>query len=218
MTNLNISEELLILCISNDKGSITNSAKSVLPHGLAGAVLADLALTSKIQIKDDRLLLSGLIPTGEALSDEIMTALSNEKKPRKLKHWVDNLGHKHNIKSVVKRLVERHVIRIEQKRYLWVIPYELYPQQDASAKYWVKQHLRSIVLAGEKAESADIALLGLLRACRLLSLVFTHDEYKAAEKQVNELTEGEVFGEAIAKVLADNELVTVVGIMAGVMG
>jgi golgi phosphoprotein 3 len=217
MTILSISEELLILCISNDKGSISNSAKSVLPYGLAGAVLADLALISKIQIKDDRLFLSGLIPTGEALSDEIMSALYNEKKPRKLKHWVDNLGHKHNIKSVAKRLVERNVIRIEQKHYLWVIPYELYPQQDASAKYWVKQHLRSIVLAGEKAESADIALLSLLRACRLLSLVFTHDEYKAAEKQVNELTKGEVFGEAVAKVLADNELVTVVGVMAGVM-
>ncbi len=217
MTNLSISEELLILCISNDKGSITNSAKSVLPYGLAGAALADLTLISKIQIKDDRLLLSGLIPTGEALSDEIMTALSNEKKPRKLKHWVDNLGHKHNIKSVAKRLVERNVIRIEQKHYLWVIPYELYPQQDASAKYWIKQHLRSIVLAGEKAESADIALLGLLKACRLLSLVFTHDEFKAAEKQVSELTKGEVFGEAVSKVLTDNELVTVVSVIPGVI-
>ncbi|MFZ1043407.1 MAG: GPP34 family phosphoprotein [Anaerolineales bacterium] len=214
MTNLSISEELLILCISNDKGSITNSAKSVLRYGLTAALLADLALTSKIRLDDDRLFLSDLIPTGEALFDEMMTALSDEKKPRKLKHWVDNLGHKHNIKSIAKQLVKRNVICIEQKRYLWVIPYELYPQQDASAKYWVKQRLRSIVLAGEKAESADIVLLSLLKACRLLSLVFTRDEYKAAEKQVDELTKGEVFGEAVSKVLADNELVTVVGVMS----
>ena len=106
---------------------------------------------------------------------------------------------------MAERLAQRNVIAIEKKQYLWITPYEVYPQVDASAKYWVKQQLRGIVLAGQKAEAHDIALLSLLRACRLLRLVFTRDERKYAGKKVETLVTGEVFGEAVADFLAEIE-------------
>jgi hypothetical protein len=100
------------------------------------------------------------------------------------------------------------VIAIEKKRYAWISPYIVYPLVNASAKYWVKQGLRGIVLAGENAEANDIALLRLLKACRLLRLVFTQDERKVAGKKVDALTQGGVFSETFASLLAEIESAT----------
>ena len=83
-----------------------------------------------------------------------------------------------------------------------MIPYEAYPEQDASAKYWVKARLRGVVLGGEKPESHTVALLSLLRACRLLDLVFTRDERKAAGQKIDALISVDLFGEAVAETVA----------------
>jgi len=205
MPKLSIPDNLFILSIDDDRNAISASVKSILCFGLAGALLAELALANKIQLEGGRLALVDATPTGDALLDGILAMITAEKKPHKLSRWVDILGRKHTVKQVAESLAGRNVIRIEKKHILWIIPYEVYPQVDASAKYWVKQQLRGIVLAGNQAEAPDIALLSLLKACRLLRLVFTRDERKSAGKKVEALVEGEVFGEAVAKLLDEIE-------------
>jgi hypothetical protein len=205
MLDFNIPEKLFILSIDDEKGRVTASVRQVLHYGLAGGLLAELALANKVRLEEDRLILADSIPAGDRLIDEILAMIATEKRPRKLTHWIDILGRKQTVRRVAERLAKRNVIAIEEKRYLWIIPYEVYPQKDASAKYWVKQELRGIVLAGERAENEDIALLSLLKTCRLLRQVFTRDERKSATQKVDELVKGEVFGENVAKVLADIE-------------
>jgi Golgi phosphoprotein 3 len=205
MTNLNIPEKLFILSIDDERSSIVVSIEMNLRYGLAGAALAELALANKIHLADGRLALTDPTPIGDTLFDDILTMIAAEQKLRKLSHWINVFGRKQTVKQVAERLAEHKVIAIKKKRYLWIIPYEVYPQVDTSAKYWVKQHLRGIVLAGEQAEAADIALLSLLKACRLLRQVFTRDERKAAGKKVDAMVKGEIFGEAVAKLLAEIE-------------
>lgn len=205
MLNFNIPEKLFILSIDDEQGAITTSVKNTLYYGLAGAALAELALVGKFELQDNRLTVIDPTPVGNNWLDEILATITAERKPRKLSRWVDTIGGKQTIKRMAEQLAEQNVIRIEKKRYLWVIPYEVYPQVDASAKYWVKHQLRAIVLTGEKAETPDIALLSLLKATRLLRLVFTRDERKHAEKHLDVLIQGEVFGEAVAHLLEDIE-------------
>ena len=59
-----------------------------------------------------------------------------------------------------------------------------------------------------------MALLSLIDACRLLNLVFTKDERKAASKKVEDLVEGEPFGEAVAKTLEEIEMAAALVIMS----
>ena len=198
-----IPEELLILTIDDNGGVVPAPMKSMLRYGLAGAFLAELVQANKIQLAEDRLTVSGSAPSGDALFDDILALITADNKPRKLGRWIQAIGSKLTIKQVAIRLVERKVIVIDRKQYAWVKPYATFPQVEASAKYWVKQHLRGIVLAGEPANPADIVLLSLLKAARLLRFVFTRDERKFADKKVEALVEGEVFGEAVAKLLAE---------------
>ena len=203
--DLNIPEKLFILSIDDDQGVVSASVKTKLRYGLAGALLAELALAKKIQLEEDHLTLADPTPPGDVLLDDILVMVAAEKKLHKLSHWVRVIGNKQTIKRVAERLEERHIITIEKKRYSWITPYIFYPMEDASAKYWVKQHLRGIILAGEKGETSDVALLSLLKACQLLRLVFTHDERKSASKKVDVLVQGEIFGDAVEKLLSNIE-------------
>jgi golgi phosphoprotein 3 len=199
---LPIPEEMLMLAIDDNEGVVSASMKSMVRFGLAGAFLAELVMANKIQMAGDRLTMASTEPTGDSLCDDILAMITSDNKPRKLGRWIQAIGSKLTIKQVALRLVELKVIVIDNKQYAWVIPYPAFPQVQASAKYLLKQHLRGIILAGEPANPADIVLLSLLKGCDLLRLVFTQDERKSADKKVDALVQGEVFGEAVAKLLA----------------
>ena len=205
MLKFNLPEKLFILSIDDRTNQITSAAQGTLRLALAGGLLSELALAGKIQLEGKRLSIGNPEPTSDPLFDEVLANIAGEKKALKLKRWVEILNNKHIEKMIAERLAERHVIQVEKKHFLWVIPYEIYPEIDASAKYWIKQQLRGIVLAGMKSEPADIVLLSLLRACRLLGLVFTKDERKQASREVKILVKGEEFGKAVEEALADIE-------------
>jgi hypothetical protein len=200
-----LAEEFFLLSIDDARGKIITAVSDGLKIGLAGALLADLALHNKINLVNKRLAVIDPSPTGEALLDEALARLAADKKPRKTSAWVEKLADRKLPKKTAQRLVEKNVLQIVEKHYLWVIPYEVFPQVDASAKYWVKQHLRSAVLAGGETTPGIIAFLSLLKACRLLNLVFTRDEIKAATLKVDGLVKGEPFGAAVAEMIAEIE-------------
>ncbi len=200
-----LAEEFFLLSIDDAKGKVITAVSDGLQIGLAGALLADLALHGKISLANKRLTVIDPSPTGETLLDEALRRLAAEKKPRKASAWVEKLADKKLPKKTAQRLVEKNVLQIVEKRYLWVIPYEVFPQVDASAKYSVKQHLRSAVLANGETTPGIIAFLSLLKACRLLDLVFTRDELKAATQKVAALVEEEPYGAAVAETIAEIE-------------
>ena len=200
-----LAEEFFLLSIDDARGKIIAAVDDGLPLGLAGTLLADLALHGKINLADKRLEVIDPTPTGDSLLDETLARISAEKRPHKIKYYVEKLNNRKLVKQVARQLQEKNILRIEEKRYLWVIPFEVFPQVDASAKYWVKQHLRGAVLAGETATPGIVALLSLLKACRLLDLVFTRDERKAAERKVDELVNGEIIGRAVTETIEEVE-------------
>ena len=206
---LNLAEALFLLALDDDEGWIAALTLDTLRYGLAAALLADLALLGKIIVEDQRVSLLDPTPVGDELLDETLTRIAESNKPRKVKYWIGALGFRKLPKQVAQRLVARGVLREEDRRYLWVVPYAVSPQQDASAKYWIKQGLRAAGLTSAKPERRAVVLVSLIKGCRLLSLVFTRDERKAASKRVDELVKGEDFGAAVAQTLGDIEAATI---------
>lgn len=202
---LNLPEEFFLLSIDDNKGKIIAEVSDGLELGLAGALLAELALQDRIGLKDKRLVVTNPAPTGDGALDEALEAIGKEKRLRKISWWLSKLAGQGLSETISERLVKRNILKIEHKRYLWVIPYDVFPQLDASAKYWVKHHLRRAVLAGGEATPGIIALLSLLKASRLLDLVFTRDEKKVARRKVEALVASEPFGAALAETIEDIE-------------
>jgi hypothetical protein len=203
---LALYEELFLLTLNEHKsGSVTLSKSETLPYGLVGAALIDLILQGRVQLDEkSKVVLKDATPTGDSFLDNLLEKVtaSNEK-PKKLAYWIENLGlrgHKQQ-KELIAHLAEEGILSIEEKRYLWVIPYAEYSERDASAKYFIKTHLREVVLAGEKPDQRATALLSLANACGLLIHIFTVDELKLATIRVEDLVKDEVVGQAVIEAI-----------------
>jgi len=198
---LTLYEKLFLLPIDDAKGTTAKGIYGPLYFGLPGAILADLTLQGRLAIEDRYIVVANPAPTGDFLLDEILTKLIKNKKPHKASHWVRAIGSNDLPTQIANGLRDKNILRAEEKHYFGVIPYAAYTQYDASAKFWVKEQLRAVVLANRKPELEDVALLSLLKACSLLNLVFTKDERKAVAERVALLASGDIYGEAVADVL-----------------
>jgi hypothetical protein len=187
---LSLIEEVLLLSIHHEKGTFIGWTIDRMKHALVGAELAELALMGKVQASQNNRL--HLVDDGVVVDDllsDVIEIMKDSDKERKFGFWIDNLSQKQDKlrKQVVERLIEKGVVVQEEDHLQWVVPSPIAPESNASAKYWVNQRLRGIVLAQEAFETRDIVLLSLLRACNLLDLIFLKDERRLASHRVNEM-------------------------------
>jgi hypothetical protein len=199
---LNLPQILFLLAIDDDRGMVI--AAPSLRYGLKAAVLADLTLLEKIGLDEHKKL---RVLDGDLIGDEILDKelgkICASRYPRKISSWMYGLGQKKLRKQIADSLISNGILIPDGKAFQWVIPYAADPQREASAKYWIKTQLRDMLLAGAKPEPWMVTSLSVLRACRLLNLIFTKDERKAASKKVETLVRSGIFKEPIAQELED---------------
>lgn len=185
-----LTDELYMISIDEENGSVIQPISSKLAYGLAGAILADLVLSGKINIVGNhRVELVNAEPTGDKDLDDAIELIKESDQPRKVTYWVRQFGEspKRQRQRLVKRIVDRGVISEEDNRLTWIVPYQGHPEQNASAKFIVKSRLREKILTGIDIEINELALLCIIKACDMLNTVFTRDERKMARQQIYEL-------------------------------
>ena len=103
-----------------------------------------------------------------------------------IKHFSDEPKKLRN--RLVERLDANGVVKQDENRLTWIIPYAGTLEINASAKFTLKARIRKSILANENPETHDLVLHGLVKACSLLNSVFTKDERKLARQRLYELT------------------------------
>lgn len=200
---LTLAEELFLLSLHDKRSAARFSRLNALPYALAGAVLIELFLMGKLGLDKSRVILLDDGPCEDKLLNETLARIQASERPAKLTRWIETLGQKG--KKLRNRLalsmVDKGILRAEEKHFMWVIPYTAYPEQDASAKYWIKHRLRLIVLAGEPADARAVIMLHLAATCGLSNHLFTQDEIKAASKRVETLIRDEAVGEGVSETI-----------------
>ena len=215
---LTLSEELYLLALHEEKGRVPASLAMPLHYGLGGAILAELILQGRVGLDDERraVVVNNRMFGEDDLLNEGLERIQASGRHHKAPYWVRIFSDyiKKLEKRLAYRLVDRGVLRKENKRLLGVVPYESFPAQDASARYWIKQHLRSVTLGGEAPDAQTAALLSLARACDLLGQIFTRDELKMARRKIAGLAAADGIGEAERQVIEIVEAATAAAIRA----
>jgi hypothetical protein len=207
---LTIAEEIFLLALNDARGSIPNAIAIPLRFTLSGAVLIEFLISGKIVLNEHKkVVLLDEEPCGDAVLDEALELIKfSQSHPHRIPYWIKEINPKPKrfLKCLGEGLEQKGVLHQEEKRYLWVIPYIVFPQQDASAKYWVKQHLRGVVLAGEIADVHSMMVLSLVRAGNMLDFIFTRDEIKAARKRISKITQESLLGQELTEAIAEIEM------------
>ena len=214
---LNLAEELFLISINDEKGKVHSSAMPNLRYGLSGAVLADLTLQGKLSLDDKHhVIVLNLVLSGDEILDETLTRIGKSDRPRRSSFWISEISqHTKQFQSrLASGLVTMGILRKEGHRMMWIIPSVRYAQPDTATKYWIKHRLREAILTDATPEPSTIVLLSLLRACKMLDLVFTKDERKAARNRIEQIGRNEAFGQAVVETLDEIESAAVAAILA----
>lgn len=204
MMKLSLTEELLLLSLNDEKGTVVFAASTGLPFGLAGAVLMELAVREKIKVDGKKLVVIDSGNTGDAILDECLGLLRGALKPRTVQSWISKLGDRKSIRrGYLDRLVEKRILRREEHRVLWVFPATRFPTSNPLEELEVRRRLRNAALTATAPDLQTLLLVSLVQACDLFGELFPdRDERKKAKKRFAALAREEVFGKAVAEQIA----------------
>jgi hypothetical protein len=199
-----LAEDLLLLALDDDKGTVSWQRSDALPHGLGGALLMDLALLDRIYTRDKQVVLGDPSPIGDEVLDDALQTIRSSDKPRDAKHWVNKLGGQKGLREqLARRLVERGILREQEHTFLWVFHYQRFPTSDPDPEAELRGRLRDIVLTGAEPDARTLLLLSLVKACNLTDSLFSKDERKQAKRRLEELVNDEQLGKAVGGAIAD---------------
>jgi hypothetical protein len=202
---LTLYEELFLLAVDDEKGVVPPSAYKALSFGLAGAVLAELALQNRVRVSEKRRLeVTDASQFDDKFLDKVLGEIGSSDKARKISFWVEQLSTRPNKlrKRVKESLVAKGLIGDEDGQTEAASP-PANPQPVYPSKYEIKSSLRAIILNNGDGDLRRLALLSAARSSRLLQFIFTKDERRFARRCIREKMIREALGNPVAETIEE---------------
>ncbi len=173
--SLTLAEELLLLSLCDDDGAVASSGATSLPFGLGGAVVVDLYRAGRIALEDDRIVVVSTESTGHRVLDVALRNLALLRTVPDARYWLarPNALVAGLEQRLLDGLVDRGILRREERRLLWIVPYHQYPTHDRAPESDLRRRIRAVALGGAPPDERTAFLLCLIEACRLDGEVFS---------------------------------------------
>ncbi|MGN0062724.1 MAG: GPP34 family phosphoprotein [Nocardioides sp.] len=161
-----IAEDVFLLLTCDEDGR--TEASTYLDVLMGGALLVELAERGLVEIEDKRGFWHSPKVTGQdgpgpedpVLAEALTTVLAKQRTPEAL---VERLGR--GTRTVVAdRLVERGVLRREQRKVLGLFPYTRHPAADSSHEDAVRERLVGVLVHGLEPDPHTGAVIALLHS------------------------------------------------------
>ncbi|MGG7308241.1 GOLPH3/VPS74 family protein [Curtobacterium sp. AB451] len=170
-----------------------------LDNGLAGAVLADLALRRVVSLRDGLVRVVNGAATGDPVLDGVVGTIAAADKPRPAKWWVTRIAKRPLRDDVFAGLIARGVITLEQGKALGIFPTTKYPERDGGPEALLRATIEDVLAGRAEPTPFAAAVIGQLDATNTLRKQFgTVDRAR-----VQEITSGSWASPAVKAVLED---------------
>jgi golgi phosphoprotein 3 len=202
---LTFPEEIVLLSLDDKSGKFVDLPPLAMDQALAGAALLELAFQNRIDTDLTHLTLVNAKPTGEGMLDPLLEKIVEAKDKKDAKYWVGVFsaeGEKLREKTL-DRLVQRGIIKREEKRFLWVIPGRRYPMVNNQEEQEVRKRIQSVIADGEVPGPRDVVLISLSSACQLLRSVFSDADLLKYSARIAEVSKMDLIGRAVSKSVAE---------------
>lgn len=203
MKNLSLAEELLLIALDDETGKLISIPDRALDYALAGAIVADLALSGFIRLAGNEI----DIIQNDAVGEFPTEIGYDEIKAFKVKSLQGILAHLagdgHNLREcVMNRLLEKGVLKEENKEFLWVFHVSRFPLQEKEQEEAVKERLRRRIKRSEESlPERDHILISLIHTCQLESVLFSQTEIVELSEKIETITKSDAIGRAVRECL-----------------
>jgi hypothetical protein len=212
--SMSLAEEFLLLAYADDGTPLTDGMH--LDNGLGGALLLELAMASRIDVVDKRVIVLSAAPTGEPLVDQALERIGTAEKSRKPGYWVSKFA-KDTRPRVLEKLVADGVLTMEKDRVLGVFPRTRYPAAQGTVpavETDARERMRTAVLGDGAVEPRTAALCALVAATDLDRKVFADLDRKRVKARLQEISQGEWAAKAVQATIEEIQAAILIAIVA----
>lgn len=198
-THLTFVEELVLLALDDATGAPRPMPVMAFNYAIAGALLADLALAGRIDTDPQQLVVLSREPLGDPLLDRALATLAAAA-PQPVAHWLSIFSQDRTEleTTALARLVDRGILRREDKKILWVFGVRRYPTVDNQERTEVRTRLAALILGDDLPDPRDAVLISLLVASHLAYSIFSGPELTARSKRLATLAKMDLVGREVA--------------------
>jgi golgi phosphoprotein 3 len=186
LKHLTLADEIVVLMLRDDTGAIRPECATVASMAIAGGILMELALLSRIDTDLKTLFIVDPTPVGDDLLDEALHKIAAAPQSRSSAWWIRALGlHGGDLSvRVLGRLVEAGILRAEDKQFLWVFSRRAYPQNTGREEREAKARLLSVIFNDDVPDSRDTLLLGLADSTGVLDTILSAEDRRKAASRI----------------------------------
>ncbi len=202
---MRISEEILLLLLSEDSGYFHPIPSWSLSCVTAGAILADLALDNRIDTDLQSLNLIDATATGDDALDSVLQEIASEKETRSTQYWVEKTAHRSEsvIETLLDRLVGEGILDHDQAGY-WSLSRSvarsgIYPSKNGAMRTEARARIRQTLFADEIPDPRDVILIGLANTCDALRYLMPIEDYEEVIERVELFTRMDLVSRTIGE-------------------
>ncbi|MEI8114131.1 MAG: GPP34 family phosphoprotein [Bacteroidia bacterium] len=192
--SLKLSEKLFCLAVNPKNGGILLSASSTLSMALTGSVFVELMKSELVSIEKGMVHLQNPMIQNDEIYEFFLNPIRLRQKDRKLRNWISyfNVRGRKIRKLFIRSLVQKNVLRTEEKRFLF-IPYEKVYLMDRELVENLRKNVETASLGIGVSSDDQLILAVLASKTNLLSRIFPdRARRKEAERYLKNLPETDI--------------------------
>lgn len=202
-TRLTLAEELVLLALDDKTGKVIDLPAFALESAIAASIVMELSLEGRIDTDPDKLWVVLSQKTEDPLLDGALDQIVKEKAPQPAAHWLRRLAKPELEDSVIARLVERGIVRAEEKRLLWVFKTRVYPPSSGIEEKEVRTRILALLDSNDIPDARDALLVGLMRSSGILRRLLSPADYERLRERIDHLAQLEHVSRELSSTLTE---------------
>ncbi|MDE2914997.1 MAG: cytochrome P450 [Paracoccaceae bacterium] len=206
---LSLPEELILMLLNEQNGYFYQVPGWKLNCAVAGAVLAELCLLSRIDTDLDSLILVDRTETGDPTLDPVLEQIADEPVQRNSQFWIERLASQADsiIDLILDRMVDLKILEHHDGDF-WTLALTHWHEdlsavhQEGTVGQFVKTRVVKALFIEEIPDPRDIIIISLINTCDVFRFIFELDD--ETEERIKLICNMDAIGRSIADAVEHN--------------